>query len=124
MFSRLKDEEDDATVSKGHVPWEVELLGDKRLKMVETDVSYAGERPSMLSFVFQFRDIVFRFNGSVLPFVLIECFIAVALSFIALYAVPDEEFSHLGGPEGSAAMTPMVAAYVRYAARLRTARSV
>lgn len=50
----------------------------------------------MLSFIFQFRDIVFRLDGSVLPFVMIEITIALILSFFALHVMPDEEFSHLG----------------------------
>ena len=35
MFSKLHDDVDDTVTSISHVPWEVELLGDKRHKMVE-----------------------------------------------------------------------------------------
>jgi len=74
-------------------PLEAEFLGHGRPKRVERSVRYAGERPSALSFIFQFRSIVFRFHGSVLPCILIEVCISVGLSFAALYYTPDETFT-------------------------------
>ena len=77
--------------------WEMAIRGDVRPKMVpESRQTYAGERPSMLSFFFQFPEIIFRWRGSVIPYVLIEIFLAVGLSFLALYACPDEKFSPVG----------------------------
>jgi len=74
-------------------PLEAEFLGHGRPKRVERSVRYAGERPSALSFIFQFRPPVFRFHGSVLPCILIEVCISVGLSFAALYYTPDETFT-------------------------------
>ena len=67
-----------------------------RAKFVETNVQYVGERPSMLGFVYMFKDIIFRLDGSVLSFVVLETSISVILSFIALRYAPDEEFSPQG----------------------------
>ena len=61
----------------------------KRVRFVETNVNYAGERPSALGFFFMFRDIIFRRDGSVLGFILIETSIAVGLSFVAMSTCPD-----------------------------------
>ena len=64
--------------------------------LVETDVEYTGERPSVLGFIFMFKDIIFRMDASVLRFIVMETTIAVLLSFAAMYCTPDEEFSGLG----------------------------
>ena len=80
------------------VPWEVKVLGTQGQprQFIETNVVYTGERPSALGFFFQFKDIIFRWDGSVLGFIVIEVGIAFLLSFVALHTHPDEEYSHLG----------------------------
>lgn len=88
---------DDDDLAFSHVPWEVRVLGERKRKLfVETDVIYAGERPSALGFFFMFKDIIFRTDGSVLGFIVIETSIAIGLGFAALHVCPEEEWSHLG----------------------------
>ena len=64
--------------------------------MVEPVTSYVGDQPSAMSFFYQWRAIIFRRKGSVVPFVLIEILIAIGLSFLALHICPDEEIDTIG----------------------------
>ena len=77
--------------------WEVrpQLKGAKP-KKIEIDSSYNGDVPSPLSFFYQFRDVIFRAHGSVLPNVIFEVLISIGLSVAALFWVPDEEFGPIG----------------------------
>lgn len=80
--------EDDEAFATAHVPWEVKLLGGSRAKFVETNVLYAGERPSALGFFSQFKDIIFRMEGSVLGFIVIESERAARLELGAAASLP------------------------------------
>ena len=63
---------------------------------VEPVTHYSGEQPSFFSFFFQFRAIIFRLKGSVVPFVLPEICLGIGLSIVALYVCPDEDISTIG----------------------------
>ena len=77
--------------------WEVRALNKhSRPKKVEVDSSYLGDPPSPLSFFYQFREVIFRTRGSVLPNVLIEVILSIGLAVVALVWMPDENFQHIG----------------------------
>jgi len=76
--------------------WETARFGGHRPKKVEHDSSYAGERPGLFSFFWQFPSIICRLRGSVLQFVLIEVAISIGLSVVALRLLPDEQIDVVG----------------------------
>ena len=78
--------------SLNDAPLEIEYLGAARPKRVERHTKYSGERPSALSFFFMWPRIIFRWHGSVIPFILVEVAIALGLSFVALYWFADETY--------------------------------
>lgn len=65
-------------------------------KMVEKTVQYSGEYRSHLSFFFQFRNIIMRWHGSVIPFILPELAITIACSVIATSFCSDEDVDPSG----------------------------
>ena len=50
----------------------------------------------MLSFFYQWPQIILRMRGSVLPYVFFEVLIAIGVSFLALYVTPDETYEAIG----------------------------
>jgi predicted membrane chloride channel (bestrophin family) len=69
----------------------------------EPPLRFSGEKQSLWSFFMAFPNVVFRLHGSVLPFVMVEVCLAVALSLVALYlqggyswSLDEEHWSHFG----------------------------
>ena len=83
-----------ANKSKERQLWN--LAGFKQSHKVEKNTTYNGERPSPFSFCTQFAEVIFRLNGSVIPNVVIEISVAVALSVLAIYRFEDEKWAPIG----------------------------
>ena len=71
-------------------------LGFAQSHKFEKNTTYNGERPSALSFFTQFPEVIFRWNGSVLPNVAFEILLAIGVSITALYSFPEEAWSPVG----------------------------
>jgi len=65
-------------------------------KMVEKTVSYAGEYRSQFSFFTQFDNIILRWHGSVIPFILSELMITIVCSIIATIFCGEEDIDASG----------------------------
>ena len=74
----------------------LEMCGIKAAHKVEKNTTYNGERPSPFSFCTQFAEVIFRYNGSVIPNVVFEICFAIGLSFVAIYRFEDEEWAPIG----------------------------
>ena len=84
------------------MPWSAydqgvrDALGIVAPKKVESNTNYTGERASIFSFFFQFPEIIFRWNGSVLKYIVIEVCLATGLGIVAYYYCADEQIKPIG----------------------------
>lgn len=103
-WSRLDEpaRADAESAEQQHVdlPWESRVHAEAwRGYVVELPIQYSGERPGTFSFFTQFPDIIFRRRGSVLPHIVVEITITIALSLVALLTVGGYSWSLQSEPE-------------------------
>ena len=95
---------DELSAQNEDLPWESQVIFAGNDGYVsEPIINYRGERISPWSFFTQFREVIFRLRGSVLPYIVFEVSISVCLSVVALYlqggypwSLDKETWSHLG----------------------------
>lgn len=80
-----------ASVARDRRNWQREIMGNAKPAFIDKDHGYHSETASVFSFFFQFPNIICRWNGSVLPFIIIEVLVSTGLGVVASFFLSEKE---------------------------------